>query len=125
MVLKQRFVYEAKVLDVHDGDTISVEIDLGFELKFTDKIRFYGLNAPELKMRNDKNKLVENPIGTKTLEIVKEFLPIGSIIVVETIKDKKEKYGRYLANIYVMRDGEQINVNKWLLDYELAVPMKY
>ena len=124
-MIKQKFVYEAKVLSVHDGDTISVEIDLGFELKFTDKIRFYGLNAPELKMRNDKNKLVENPAGTKTLEIVKEFLPIGSTIVVETIKDKKEKYGRYLANIYAMRDGEQINVNKWLLDYELAVPMKY
>ena len=125
MVLKQKFVYEAKVLSVHDGDTISVEIDLGFELKFTDKIRFYGLNAPELKIRNDKNKLVENPAGTKTLEIVKEFLPIGSTIVVETIKDKKEKYGRYLANIYAMRDGEQINVNKWLLDYKLAIPMKY
>ena len=125
MVLKQKFVYEAKVLSVHDGDTISVEIDLGFELKFTDKIRFYGLNAPELKIRNDKNKLVENPSGTKTLEIVKEFLPVGSTIVVETIKDKKEKYSRYLANIYAMRDGKQINVNKWLLDYELAVPMKY
>lgn len=124
-MIKQKFVYEAKVLSVHDGDTISVEIDLGFELKFTDKIRFYGLNAPELKMRNDKNKLVENPAGTKTLEIVKEFLPIGSTIVVETIKDKKEKYGRYLANIYAMRDDEQINVNKWLLEYELAVPMKY
>lgn len=124
-MIKQKFVYEAKVLSVHDGDTISVEIDLGFELKFTDKIRFYGLNAPELKMRNDKNKLVENPSGSKTLEIVKEFLPIGSTIVVETIKDKKEKYGRYLANIYAMRDGKQINVNKWLLDYELAVPMKY
>lgn len=124
-MVKQKFVYEAKVLSVHDGDTISVEIDLGFELKFTDKIRFYGLNAPELKIRNDKNKLVENPAGTKTLEIVKEFLPIGSTIVVETIKDKKEKYGRYLANIYAMRDDEQVNVNKFLLDYELAVPMKY
>lgn len=124
-MIKQKFVYEAKVLSVHDGDTISVEIDLGFELKFTDKIRFYGLNAPELKIRNENNKLVENPAGTKTLEIVKEFLPVGSTIVVETIKDKKEKYGRYLANIYAMRDDEQVNVNKFLLDYELAVPMKY
>lgn len=124
-MIKQKFVYEAKLLSVHDGDTISVEIDLGFELKFTDKIRFFGLNAPELKMRNENNKLVENPAGTKTLEIVKEFLPIGSTIVVETIKDKKEKYGRYLANIYAMRDGEQVNVNKFLLEYNLAVPMKY
>lgn len=124
-MIKQKFVYEAKVLSVHDGDTISVEIDLGFELKFTDKIRFFGLNAPELKMRNENNKLVENPAGNKTLEIVKEFLPIGSTIVVETIKDKKEKYGRYLANIYAMRDGEQVNVNKFLLEYNLAVPMKY
>ena len=36
-MIKQKYVYEAKVLSVHDGDTITVEVDLGFELKFTDE----------------------------------------------------------------------------------------
>ena len=124
-MVKQKYVYEAKVLSVHDGDTISVEIDLGFELKFTDKIRFYGVNAPELKVRDEKNKLQINPAGMKTLGIVNDFMKAGDTILIETIKDKKEKYGRYLANIYVSKEKEQIFVNKYLLDNGLAVEMKY
>lgn len=124
-MVKQKYVYEAKVLSVHDGDTISVEIDLGFELKFTDKIRFYGVNAPELKVRDEKNKLQINPAGMKTLGIVNDFMKAGDTILIETIKDKKEKYGRYLANIYVTKEKEQIFVNKYLLDNGLAVEMKY
>jgi micrococcal nuclease len=122
---KQKFVYEAKVLDIHDGDTISIEIDLGFQMRFTDKVRFYGINAPELKIRNEKNKMTENPLGTKTLNTVKEFIKIGDIITIETIKDKKEKYGRYLANVYVLLDDRQICLNDYLLNNGLAVPMKY
>ena len=124
-MVKQKYVYEAKVLSVHDGDTISVEIDLGFELKFTDKIRFYGVNAPELKVRDEKNKLQINPTGMKTLGIVNDFMKAGDTILIETIKDKKEKYGRYLANIYVTKEKEQIFVNKYLLDNGLVVEMKY
>ncbi|ALN97236.1 hypothetical protein [Flavobacterium phage Fpv6] len=122
---KQKFVYEAKVLDIHDGDTISIEIDLGFQMRFTDKVRFYGINAPELKIRNEKNKMTENPLGTKTLNTVKEFIKIGDVITIETIKDKKEKYGRYLANVYVLLDDRQICLNDYLLNNGLAVPMKY
>ena len=122
---KQKFVYEAKVLDIHDGDTISIEIDLGFQMRFTDKVRFYGINAPELKIRDEKNKMVENPLGTKTLNTVKEFIKIGDVITIETIKDKKEKYGRYLANVYVLLDDRQICLNDYLLNNGLAVPMKY
>jgi micrococcal nuclease len=123
---KQKFVYEATVLEVHDGDTIKVEIDLGFQMKFTDKIRFYGINAPELKIRNDKNKLVENPEGTKTLNVVKDYLKPGTVIVIETMKDKKEKFGRYLAKVHVIaKDGSQFCLNEMLLENKLAVPMKY
>lgn len=122
---KQKFVYEAKVLDIHDGDTISIEIDLGFQMRFTDKVRFYGINAPELKIRDEKNKITENPLGTKTLNTVKEFIKIGDVITIETIKDKKEKYGRYLANVYVLLDDRQICLNDYLLNNGLAVPMKY
>ncbi|QCW20370.1 hypothetical protein [Flavobacterium phage FPSV-S2] len=122
---KQKFVYEAKVLDIHDGDTISIEIDLGFQMRFTDKVRFYGINAPELKIRNEKNKMTENQLGIKTLNTVKEFIKIGDVITIETIKDKKEKYGRYLANVYVLLDDRQICLNDYLLNNGLAVPMKY
>ncbi len=122
---KQKYVYEAKVLDVHDGDTITVEIELGFEMRFTDKMRFYGINAPELKVRDENKKLVPNFEGMKTLATVNDFIKVGDIIIIETIKDKKEKYGRYLANIYVTKNDEQIFLNKFLLDNGLATEMKY
>jgi micrococcal nuclease len=122
---KQKFVYEAKVLSVHDGDTISVEVDLGFQIKFTDKIRFYGINAPELKIKDTNNKMQINPEGMKTLAVVNDFIKAGDTIVIETIKDKKEKFGRYLANIYVTKNDEQIFLNKYLLDNNLAVELKY
>lgn len=124
-MLKQKFVYEAKVLDIHDGDTISVEIDLGFQLGFKDKIRFYGVNAPELKVRNEAKKLVANPLGLETLEVVKSFIKVGDTIILETIKDKKEKYGRYLANVYVTKGKEQINLNAYLLKNGFVETMKY
>jgi micrococcal nuclease len=123
-MIKQKFVYEAIVLNVHDGDTITVEIDLGFQMKFTDKVRFLGIDAPELKVRNEDNKLVTNDAGQKSLKVVAELLPIGSKITIETIKDKKEKYGRYLATVYVEKNKEQINVNKFLLSNDLAKKMK-
>lgn len=122
---KQKFTYEAVVKDIHDGDTITVEFDLGFNTKFTEKIRFYGINAPELRMRNEKNKLVENPKGTQTLEEVKKFLKVGDTIVVETIKDKKEKFGRYLGNVYVTRGEEQIKLNDYLLENGFAEKLTY
>lgn len=124
-MVKQKYVYEAKVLSVHDGDTISVEIDLGFQLKFTDKIRFYGINAPELKIKDENNKSVINPKGMVTLGVVNDFLKAGDVIIIETVKDKKEKYGRYLANIYVLKNNEQIFLNQYLLDKGLATVMKY
>lgn len=113
------------MLSIHDGDTISVEIDLGFQMRFTDKIRFYGLNAPELRVRNESKKLVSNPQGLQTLEAVNSLIKVGDIIIIETIKDNKEKFGRYLANIYVNKKDEQVFVNQFLLDNKLAVPMKY
>lgn len=125
MVKKQKYIYEAKVLSIHDGDTISVEIDLGFQMRFTDKIRFYGVNAPELKIRNENKKLVSNPQGQITLQAIQSLIKVGDIIIIETIKDNKEKYGRYLANIYVTDKDKQIFVNQYLLDNELAIPMKY
>lgn len=128
-MIKQQFVYEAKVLDIHDGDTLSIEIDLGFQMKFTDKVRLYGINAPELRVRDaETNKLVPNEAGIKALEIVKSFIKVGDKIVIETIKDKKEKHGRYLAKVYVTNGllfKNQISVNNYLLENGFAVEMKY
>ncbi len=99
------FTYRAKVLDVYDGDTIRVEIDLGFGLKWLGdgkgvQIRFFGINAPEVK-GEDKS------IGLESKKWLKDKIQ-GKNIILKTIKDSTEKYGRYLG-IIILDDGTNIN----------------
>jgi len=113
--LKQKYIYQAKVLGVHDGDTVTVLLDCGFGIKFEEKIRLYGINTPELKVRSlETNKMVVNPEGTKALNETKRLLD-GKDVIVQTIKDEKEKFGRYLGIIQVDVDGVVVDVNEHLL----------
>lgn len=89
----QQYVYKAFVTDVYDGDTITVNIDLGFEIWLKDqKIRLANIDAPEVR---GENKLQ----GIKSRDRLRELI-LNKEVVVETIKDKKGKYGRWLGNIY-------------------------
>lgn len=95
------------VNNIHDGDTIDVTIDLGFSIKFETKVRFYGINAIELK---DKGGIEARDWLIARLKDKK--------VVIETFKNKQEKYGRYLATIWC--EGE--NVNDELVKLKYAVP---
>ena len=62
--------YNAKCIRVVDGDTIDAEIDLGFDIKVTKRIRLGGINAPESRTRNK----VEKKLGLAAKERLKEML---------------------------------------------------
>lgn len=98
------YTYSALVTGVHDGDTITVDIDLGFGIKITNqKIRLVGINAPELKGATKTE-------GLKSRDKLTELV-LNKQIKIETIKDKKEKYGRLLGKIWV----DDVYVNDVLL----------
>lgn len=99
------YTYKAKVLGVYDGDTITVEIDLGFTNKIVEKLRLYGIDTPE--MRGE-----EKEQGKSVRDIVREKI-LGKEIMVRTYKDGKGKYGRYLADV-ILSNG--VNLNNWLLE---------
>lgn len=101
------YQYKAKVLKVVDGDTVHVDVDLGFHVRVKMKIRLSAINAPELS--EDAGKIARDRL--------KEKLD-GQDVIVYTKKDSQEKYGRYLAEIYL--DG--VNINDWMLNENLAVP---
>lgn len=93
------YEYKAEVVEVHDGDTLTVSIDLGFSVTLENEhLRLYGLDAPELS----------SPAGKTSAEYAQSILPSGTPIMVRTIKDKKEKYGRYLAIVF-LADGRNFN----------------
>lgn len=112
--------YKAKVLEVYDADTIRVEINLGFGLTWRGsdnrgvEIRLFGINAPEMKgVEKDKGTISRNKLREQLL---------NTEITLKTIKDKSEKFGRYLG-IILKDDGT--NINDWLVNEGLAIKKMY
>ncbi len=103
------YEYKAFVLKIIDGDTIDVDLDLGFKIHTKQRLRLYGINTPEIRGE-------EREEGLKSKKFVESHLPVGKEILVKTQKDKTGKYGRYLATIIV--DG--VNLNELLIAEGLA-----
>jgi micrococcal nuclease len=100
------YSYTATVLRIVDGDTAHFCVDLGFDIRVDMSVRFYGINAPEMKLQ----------AGKDARAALTEKLPAGASVVLQTYKDKQEKYGRYLASVFYK--GE--NINDWLVSAGLA-----
>jgi len=95
------FRYKAFVDLVVDGDTVDVTLDLGFKTLRKECMRLYGVDTPESRTKNVQEKMH----GIIVKQYVKEQLE-GKTVVLESVK--QEKFGRYLANIY-LPDGSCIN----------------
>ncbi|MEK6828588.1 MAG: thermonuclease family protein [Nanoarchaeota archaeon] len=107
------YEYKAKVTSIYDGDTLVAEVDLGFNIKITEKFRLSGLNAPEVKGDEKGDGLISRDrLRDKIL---------GKEVTIKTFKDSTEKYGRYIAEIYL---GSE-NINEWLIVEGLAQRKKY
>jgi micrococcal nuclease len=111
--------YKAHVEDVYDGDTCTVDIDLGFGTWLRgEKIRLHRIDAPEVK-GSSRSK------GIKSRDALRKLI-LGKEIYLKTIKDRKEKYGRYLGELWLQQGKEKfINVNDWMVEKGLAVYRKY
>lgn len=108
------YTYKAFVRSIYDGDTIRVDIDLGFGIIFADQsIRLLGIDTPEIRG-------IERPQGLVSRNFVVERIPVGSYITITTVKDSKEKFGRYLATVFYGEDMK--NLNEELLQNGLAKP---
>ena len=102
------YEYRAKILRVVDGDTVDVDIDLGFGVwMHKERVRMMGIDTPESRTR-DK---VEKKFGLASKEYVKAYLPIGSMQILKTEidksgEDKKGKFGRILGDFLVYDSKE-------------------
>lgn len=113
------YYYLANVISVYDGDTIRADIDLGLSTWVkNEKIRLARINAPELRG-------LEREAGLKARDFLRELI-LGKEIVLQTIKDRKGKYGRYLAEIWLEQDdGKWINVNDRMVEVGHAAYHQY
>lgn len=95
-----------KVLAVIDGDTIDVDIDLGFDISITKRVRLAGIDTPESRT-SDK---YEKSLGLESKALLKQKLASAQTIVIRTEKpDSAEKYGRVLGWLYLDNDETSFN----------------
>ena len=104
------YEYAASLLKIVDGDTVDVRVDLGFTIHYDIRLRLAGINAPEMN----------NPDGSGVAARAYITTLLNGPLIIQTAKDRKEKYGRYLATIYV--GGSTVSVNQQMLDSGHAVP---
>ena len=92
------YEYKCKVTRVVDGDTVDIDIDLGFGVWLhKERVRIYGIDTPESRTRDKEEKV----FGLLAKDFVKQFVK-GSSVILRTQKyDAKGKFGRILGDIIV------------------------
>lgn len=103
-----------KITKVIDGDTVDLDIDLGFGITISHRVRLKGINAPETKTLDleEKNKGIQ-----ARLWLEKELSRSGEWVIETT---KEDKYGRMLGTLYLV--GDPVTVNERMLNEGIAKP---
>lgn len=111
------YQYRAKILKVLDGDTVEIDLDLGFNIVLANqKVRLAGIDTPESRTKDAEEK----PRGLLSKKKLQEKLPVGSYARIETLRSDSndDKFGRILG-VFITEDGTR--VNQWMIDNNYAV----
>jgi micrococcal nuclease len=114
------YQYKCKINKVLDGDTVDIDLDLGFNIILANqRVRMAGIDTPESRTTNKEEK-VRGILSKKKLA---EKLPVGSWQKINTLKsdNNDDKFGRILGE-FILEDGT--NVNNWLIENNYAVHYK-
>jgi len=99
--IQDPFLYKCVIQRIVDGDTVDVNIDLGFGIwLYKERVRIAGIDTPEKRTR-DK---VEKVFGLAATAKAHELVPEGSHCIIRTRRDKAGKYGRTMGD-FVLEDG--------------------
>lgn len=111
------YTYRAAIIDVIDGDTVVADIDLGFGVWLRKQhIRLAKINSPELKGATLK-------AAQDSRDFLKKLI-LNKTVTVQTEKDTKEKYGRWLATILLEEDKSLVDINHKMVLEGYAVTYK-
>ncbi len=93
---------QCKVIDVYDGDTVTIIFPFSGS-HYKDKCRLFGIDTPELRTKNTEEKVA----GIAARDWLRERI-LNKVIWIEF--KGKDKYGRFMGNLYEKKDGESINM---------------
>ena len=112
--------YRCTIKRVVDGDTIDIDIDLGFGIWIhNERVRLYGIDTPESRTRD----LEEKKCGIYAKQCVETFLPVDSSQTLKTYKDKVGKFGRVLGEfvVYDPEQDRQTTINEYMIRNKIGV----
>lgn len=110
-IVVENYIRKAEVLKITDGDTIVCRVDMGYHVFSTRPLRLNRIDAPELK--EEAGKIAKNHLI--------EYLPVGALVLVQTFKNPKDKYSRWLADIYY----NGVCINDYMVEQGHAVYRTY
>ena len=97
------YEYSCRIVRVVDGDTVDIDIDLGFDIWLKkQRIRLYGVDTPESRTRD----LEEKKYGLAAKAFVEKHLPVGSTQMLRTKLDDRGKFGRILGEFVLTTQWE-------------------
>ncbi len=118
-MLDKLYYYNATITAVYDGDTCTADLDLGLStFRTKEKIRLSRINAPEVCGSSRPQGLISRYFLRNTI--------LNKDILIQTIKDKKGKYGRYLGEIWLINEDSSLsNVNDLMVSSYFAEYKEY
>ena len=112
------YEYRCTVVKIIDGDTVDVDIDLGFGIwMHKERIRLLGIDTPESRTRDKEEK----KYGLAAKKYLTEMLNDEGGIVLKTKKDAEGKFGRILGELWRTTDYADKSINQYLVDEHHAV----
>ena len=112
MADKDPYIYRIRsIAKVVDGDTIDANIDLGFDICLSKRIRLAGIDTPESRTKDE----YEKKLGLESKEWLKKHLEGAKDILIKTeLPDSTEKYGRIIGHLYI--NAGEVSVNNKMID---------
>ena len=106
------FEYRCELVKVIDGDTIDIDIDLGFGVWMKNqRIRMYGIDTPESRTRD----LEEKKYGLAAKAFLTEMLD-DSHLILKTHKDERGKFGRILGEVWRTTNFADQSINNYMIE---------
>ncbi len=99
------YLYKAKIIDVVDGDTLILNIDLGFQVIKEQRVRLNQINAPELKTK----------AGKKSKNYLLNLAANLNKVTVKT--NKIDIYGRYLVDLFYLNENENRKSQSYFFEH--------
>ena len=112
------YEYRCKVVRVIAGDTVDVDIDLGFGVWLhKERVRMFGIDTPESRTRD----LEEKKYGLAAKKFLTGMLDDEGGIILKTHKDKTGKFGRILGELWRTTNYADQSINNYMIDKHHAV----